>query len=296
MIPDKLADWTYDTVAALCAAGHSESDRHDFKFNLAALHDATKICCAFANSDGGFIVVGVREDNSDRTKFKVEGIDPDRELYGNFIRKVRAEPGIDIPPPAVIDIPGSERKLYVIEVPQSARRPHLPVEADKRYFYKRHGSDCVQMTLEEIRFLMNSYEEKREKLTLLLIELANIAHILRDQSALPDGYYTSEIFSFEIIDRVLVEAYAFLKSDMPTIVMLNQLKRHLMFFNGEKTKLLSMLGLSYDGGAKAAAMVLYRDQVKARSPGLLSYIHEIEKSFFEKFGIENPYKFTITES
>jgi predicted HTH transcriptional regulator len=60
MIPSTLNDWTYQTIEALCSVGQSESDRHDFKFNLAELHNATKICCAFANTFGGFIVVGVR--------------------------------------------------------------------------------------------------------------------------------------------------------------------------------------------------------------------------------------------
>src|SRR6202030_4117842 len=94
LVPNTLNDWTYEAIEALCAAGQSESDRHDFKFNLAELHNATKICCAFANTFGGFIVVGVKDASAGR--FDILGLDPDKEFYGKFVSKVKAEPDIAI--------------------------------------------------------------------------------------------------------------------------------------------------------------------------------------------------------
>ncbi len=94
MVPRTLKDWTFEAINALCAAVQSESDQHDFKFNLAELKSATKICCAFANTFGGFIVVEVKD--AGQKQFEIVGLDPDKELYGNFVAKIKAEPDIAI--------------------------------------------------------------------------------------------------------------------------------------------------------------------------------------------------------
>jgi hypothetical protein len=250
MVPHALADWTYEAVRDLCLAGQSESDRHDFKFNLAALSNATKICCAFANSFGGFVIVGVKETASGG--FEIIGVDPDTQLYGNFLAKVKADPDITISPPRTISVPGTSKLLYILEVPQSTRRPHLPSPADQRIFWKRQGSSCVQMTLEEIRHQMNAYEEKREKLALLLIDLHNKLQSVGAQTAMLDGQFNGDVYSFDVMDRVVSEAYTLLKEDINVFSNLDAIKRRLMLLNAEKQKLLSILGLSYAPEVKTA--------------------------------------------
>jgi predicted HTH transcriptional regulator len=205
LIPNTLAGWTYEAIEALCAAGQSESDRHDFKLNLPNADTLTKICCAFANTFGGFIVVGVKDGIPG--KFEILGIDPDKELYGTFLSKLRADPDLTILPPKTIETPSRNKLLYVIEIQQSTRRPHLPSIPDERIFWKRQGSACVQMTLDEIRYQMNTYEEKREKLALLLIDLHNKVRSLGDQSGIRDGQYNGDVFSFDILDRVVADAF-----------------------------------------------------------------------------------------
>ncbi len=286
MIPDHLEDWTYEAIQTLCQVGQSESDRHDFKFDLAHLKEPEKICCAFANSLGGFIVVGIKEKEG---TFSIEGINPDNELYGNFLKRIKIEPTLDIPSPKVIDIPSSQKKLYVLEIPKSPKRPHIPSNAEKRYFYKRHGSNCVQMTLEEIRYQIHNYEEKRDKLTLLLIELELIKLTLIEQSNMGDGQYTGSKFSFEVIDKVLVETYSFLKEDLDTITRLGNLKRILMHLNFEKSKLLSMIAMSYDIKAKKQFTVDFRNQVLQNMPVIVTHIDYINNTLKDRFGLLNPY-------
>jgi hypothetical protein len=288
LVPNTLNDWTYEAIAALCAGGQSESDRHDFKFNLAELHNATKICCAFANTFGGFIVVGVKD--AGPAQFQILGIDPDKELYGKFVAKVKADPDITISPAKPISIPDSSKVLYVLQIPQSPRRPHLPSPMDQRMFWKRQGSDCVQMTLEEIRYQMNTYEEKREKLALLLIDLHYKLRSLAEQAEVPDGHYNGDIFSFEIIDRVAVEAYAILKADVDIFGALDSIRRPLMLLNAVKQKMLTVLTLSYGPEVKNAEINGYRDLVRKYIGQVTILTEQIERSLKEKFGVVNPYK------
>ncbi|MBI3758455.1 MAG: ATP-binding protein [Deltaproteobacteria bacterium] len=288
MLPKTLSDWTYEVIQTLCAAGQTESDRHDFKFNLAALHNATKICCAFANTFGGFIVVGVKD--SGPRQFEILGIDPDKELYGNLLSKVKADPDIDISPPKTISVPGADKLLYIFEVPQSTRRPHLPSPADQRIFWKRQGSACIQMTLEEIRYQMNTYEEKREKLALLLIDLHNKLRSLEDQAAMPNAHYNGDMFFFEIIDRVVAEAFAILKADASIFSALDTIKRRFMLLNAEKQKMLAIQALSYGVEFKTARINDYRQTARETLPGVALLTEQIERSLKEKFGIDNPYK------
>jgi hypothetical protein len=288
LVPSTLKDWTYEAIETLCSVGQSESDRHDFKFNLAELHNATKICCAFANTFGGFIVVGVKD--AGPGKFLIVGLEPDKELYGKFIAKVKADPGIAISQPKTINIPNSSKLIYVLEIPQSPRRPHLPSPVDQRVFWKRQGSDCVQMTLEEIRYQMNSYEEKREKLALLLVDLHHKLRSLGEQAATPDGHYNGDLFSFEIIDRVIVEAYAILKTDVAVFGALESIRQPLMLLNAEKQKMLTILTLSYGPEFKNATINSHRELVRKFIGQVTILVEQIERSLNEKFGIVNPYK------
>jgi hypothetical protein len=228
---------------------------------------------------GGFIIVGVKDAAPDR--FEVVGIDPDKELYGHFCSKVKVEPDIDIQPPKVIEIP-SGKVVVVFEIPQSPRRPHLPSVPDRRFFWKRKGSDCTQMTLEEIRYQMNLYEEKREKLSLLLIDLHHKLRAIRNDGSVPDGEYTGNLYAFEIIDTVVVEAYALLKTDVNTLGALETIPQQLLLLNAEKQKMWAFLALSYMPEDKKSVINNYRDLAKRIIPGVTILSDQIEKSLLQK--------------
>ncbi len=287
-VPATLGEWTYEAVEALCAARYSESDRHDFKRGLPEPKGLTKLACAFANTFGGFIVLGVGEapDHS----FEPVGIEPNGEIYGQFHAKIRAEPEIAVSYPRQIEVPGSTNVLYVFEVLQSTRRPHLPSPADERIFWKRVGSSCRQMTLEEVRQQMLSLEEKREKLALLLIDLFHKQRSLEEQANVPDGHYTGDMFVFDIIDRVVVESYSILRGDVNTIGVLDTLRKKLLLLNAEKQKVLSMMALGCGPENEARAINAYRELARRQLPDMAIIVEQIERSFSEKFRVVNPYR------
>jgi len=288
LIPKSLYEWTYETVELLCKAGQAESDRHDFKFDLPEPKNLTKICCAFANTFGGFVILGVRE--RDRHSFEITGLAPDKELYGEFLAKLRCEPEINILAPKLLAVPNSENLLYIVEVPRSSRSPHLPTIQGERAFWKRQGSSCVQMTLAEIRYQMSIYEDKREKLALLLIDLDHKLQSLSEQASLTDAAYTGDTFSFEIMDRVVAESYAILKEDVGIFRTLNTIRRILAALNTEKSQMLAIQTQSYDSRIKRKHIARYHELAKNNLAQVTALTEQIGRTIKDRFGIENPYR------
>lgn len=287
MIPSSQDAWSYNTVESLCKDGNGESDRHDFKLKLPDARTHRKICCSFANAHGGFLIYGVKDEH--RRKFEIFGLDADKELHSEFMQKLTVAPDIYVPAPKIISIPQATKFLYVFEIPQSLRRPHLPVPPDERTFWRRQGPNCVQMTLEEIRYQINMYEEKREKLALLLVDLLHKLRALESESNTADGAYTGHLYSFDTIDRIVVEAFSFLRGDMTTVGLIETLRTSFVNLNARKQILLNMLALSYSVEEKVKKVSEYREAVRSFVPTLSHSIDQIERSFREKFGVENPY-------
>jgi predicted HTH transcriptional regulator len=69
MIPSRLEAWTYDIIKKMVDKNQNESIWHDFKANIPDVISLTKDCCAFANTQGGFIILGVKEDG---TQFRIQ--------------------------------------------------------------------------------------------------------------------------------------------------------------------------------------------------------------------------------
>jgi predicted HTH transcriptional regulator len=70
--PTALQDWTLDYITSLLTQGAFEPDSFDFKETLPHSKNASdklhlrKTIAAFANSGGGFLIYGIKEDR-DRT-------------------------------------------------------------------------------------------------------------------------------------------------------------------------------------------------------------------------------------
>src|SRR5260221_2147243 len=139
MLPRNLEEWSFEQIQELCSSGLGESDTHDFKLGLQDPKNTTKICCAFANSFGGFLIFGVSERGH---SFTPEGVLPDNEFSAKLRQGIRAEPHIEVSMPKLLPVPGSDKVMYVFAVPQSMRRPHLPSMPEERFFWKRANSTC----------------------------------------------------------------------------------------------------------------------------------------------------------
>ena len=288
LIPSTRSEWSFERVQLLADAGQSEGDRHDFKLNLPDAKNLTKVACAFANSYGGFFIIGVSERNDHH--FTIEGIDPDRELFGKFVDKIRCTPSIAVEPPISIPIPHTSKFIYIFEIRRSPRRPHLPISETDRIFWKREGSACKQMSLEEVRSQILDYEEKREKLQLMLIDLNNKLSSVRYQAGLLDGQYTGDIFSFDIIDRTVVESFSLIKHQSQLFQQLESIRRVIWNLNSKKQVMLNFLALSYPNESKVQMMNEYRSFAQSCCVGIDMSVSVIARILKDDFELLNPFK------
>lgn len=289
-IPDRLEDWTFEVVKELARLGQTETDRHDFKSRLPDVDNLTKECCSFANSKGGFIVIGVKQRGN---RFIVEGMDPDPEIATKFGHKIRADPTIPFPPPHLLSIPKSQKVLYVFHIPRSSERPHIPSAQDKRVFWKRTNTGCEQMTLEEIRAEFMHYEERREKLKLLFIELAanknQLSQIGGAQDALPLLTLDSSV-----LERLLVDLYSILQDDRELIRILLNLREQIRVCNSKIQLLFSRMALSYSQSAKQEMVREHNAFMKEKAASLNPQIDRALRVLEERFGLRDPFDTPIT--
>jgi hypothetical protein len=236
LIPKKLEEWTYDRIKVLVENNVNESDIHDFKTDIPDIPEGeglTKDCCAFANTKGGFIVLGIR--GKDR-RFEIKGIENSSELRHRFGRKINATPTIDFGLPNIINIPASQKVLAVFYIPVSPERPHIPTPIDKRIFWKRTNTGNEQMTYDEIRMNFRNYEERREKLKLLYLELLSNKEQLEGMKVPEDsieGSYSLVSLDSTIIDTLLSDVYSMIAKNSNLVKSLMSLRSENRVINNK---------------------------------------------------------------
>lgn len=134
-----------------------ESTYLDFKSSEALAkvdskrNEISKDVAAFANSEGGILIYGVKEENHRAKEITpIDGTEYTKEWIEHIINSTiqRRIEGILIIP---IRIDGDiKRSIYIVKIPQSYDVPHI--SRDKR-FYKRFNFESVAMEEHEIRNL-----------------------------------------------------------------------------------------------------------------------------------------------
>jgi hypothetical protein len=210
-----------------------ESDRHDFKLDLPDVQTLTRTCCAFANSFGGYVIVGVGQRNG----FHVVGLSADAELAKRFGDKVTGEPTVFFSIPLAIPVPSSNRFVYVVEVPASAMKPHVPAGKDNILVWKRTNRGNERMTLEEIRGLFIRREERLARLHYLLVELAEsrdqVMHLGRFEGDPNTGTFAVGKIELGALEQLLGFLYSELSSVPGLMDSLIEYRRRVRYLNSQ---------------------------------------------------------------
>lgn len=236
MIPRTLTDWSTNVVVDMLTRSLFETDHYDNKQKLpdprnhAAKDRLRRTCCAFANSDGGFIVFGISDDRALPAEDRLVGLDKTQDFpqqFGNYPRK--CVPSIEwnfLNPP--LSLPSS-KVLHVVEIPKSWKAPHATGGHDGAWWFtKRTNQGNEGMTIEEIRSAFLGLYEKRLKLQLLHAELAALKE--NAQSAYMTGEeieerYSLVSFDVHVIESILADTYSITASDSELLQALAQIRQ-----------------------------------------------------------------------
>jgi hypothetical protein len=186
--PETLEAWTLEVVRSLVEQGAFETDRFDFKEMLPHPKDEDgkrrlrRDVAAFANSKGGFLVVGVKNDKGLPVDERLVGVPSTHdfpEQFGNY--PSACEPSVEWTfknnPP--IAMPG-DRVIHVVHIATNSRRPHGLFEDGRWWFCKRTNKGTESLSYDELRALYIDLDQRRANASLVRSRIGQI-RILADR-------------------------------------------------------------------------------------------------------------------
>lgn len=221
MIPNDLDNWTFSLVKKMVKEGLFETDKFDFKEDIPHRNDKNgknRMCnsvCAFANTEGGFLVFGIKDDRRLSSNERIIGIDPKRDFpreFGDKLLKMEPQIYYDFQNPP-IKIPGSKKVIHIIKIPQSPERPHITSNGK---FYIRTNRGNIEMSYPQIKDSFINEEQRRQKMRLFYIELLVIKNQAESMIVPEEKIKTSYslvTLDVKLLQNLLVDIYPIIIRD-----------------------------------------------------------------------------------
>ncbi len=136
-----------------------EHQKQDFKFRVDSSLKIAKSLCAFANTDGGKLLIGVKDNG------RIAGIDPEEEYYMvDGAATLFCKPHIDFS----ARVYSAENKLVLeIEVPASSKRPHFAKDENQKWIAYVRQADEIFMANRVLLSYLRDKTPKSEKRNLI---------------------------------------------------------------------------------------------------------------------------------
>jgi hypothetical protein len=174
----RLSDITEADLRQILESGVEEHKHLDYKAELYSNNDAGQKdflidICAFANSEGGILLIGVPEMRApqngqptgapDLSKFEgIESPNPESVLLGYDSRVVSGiEERLSLESRAIKLANG--KYVFAIRVPNSLNKPHCVRRDDRRYFPSRRDRHIYNMEVQEIKELVMRTASRQEQ-------------------------------------------------------------------------------------------------------------------------------------
>lgn len=189
--PDELQQVVTDRVS---------EDRHlDFKqepypSTKHGTRELVKDIVAFLNTDGGYLVLGIKEDGNGRAERFIGVEDPEavrRSILDRCLDR------IDPRPPrlsvAIGNVDGAD--IVVVHVPESDQKPHCArPDAEHHFFWRRYEDGNKLMTMAEIRECLEGDRVER-RLTELHMDISALRHAQRRADEMSRPVSGQELFT-----------------------------------------------------------------------------------------------------
>jgi len=129
-----------------------EHQKQDFKFRVDSSQKIAKTICAFANTDGGKLLIGVKDNG------RVAGVDPQEEYYMiDGAANLYCKPAINF---NTMVYSAEDKLVLEIEVPSSDSRPHFAKDEQQQWIaYVRQNDENFRAN----RVLLNYLRDKTPK-------------------------------------------------------------------------------------------------------------------------------------
>lgn len=279
MIPRILNEWSIEIITDILITKRYETEYFDFKERLPDSRNPKdkerlqKTCCAFANSDGGFILFGVLDDKSKTVDERLVGFDPTvdfPEHFGNY--PCSCSPSIDWTfrnPPLMLS---NNNVLHIVHIPKSWNTPHAVGDHEKGFhFTKRTNKGNEGMNFEEIRSAYLGYYEKRLKLQLLRAELATLKEDAQDgfisDPTQIDKTFIPITFDTSVIESIITDTYTIIANNIKLLQYVKKIRQKTRITNNKLHMFFSVVHLP---------MTNWADRVKGHNTWMREECNNIE--------------------
>ncbi len=219
----RLRDVTETDLRQILESGVEEHKHLDYKAELYAKNDAGQKdflidVCAFANAEGGILLIGVPEMRDvgsgqptwapDLSKFEgIESTNPEALLVSydsRVVSCIEERLSLETHPIRL----GNGRYVFAIRIPNSLNKPHCVRRDDKRYFPSRRDRHLYYMDVQEIKELVMRTASRQEQAEELLLEALRDVHAQTDMPYLILGTIPifCKDFLIDLRDQSIVDA------------------------------------------------------------------------------------------
>ena len=296
MIPNTLDDWNYRLVERLVKDGFFETDRFDLKEDIPHGNDTRgkerleKSVCAFANAEGGFLVLGIKDDRSLSVKARIIGIDSNRDFpreFGDKIANIEPHLYYDFRNPA-ISIPNTSNVVHVVKIDQSPERPHW---TGKRELYFRTNKGNELMSYQQVRDSFLGEEQRRQKLRLLFIELLTNREqcdvVTTSEEKISDHYSLVTLDS-SMLKSLLVDTYPMIIKEIELVRLLISIREQINVMNNKTRIFYSIVSLPMSN--KSQICKEHNEYLNSKVQVLIPMLDEALNILKEKYGLINPFE------
>ena len=166
-----LIDLKFVDIEQLRSNKICESDILDYKEQLLKDEDLLKHVSSFANTQGGYLIFGVKETGKGGYPEEILGIDRSQvnkeRMEQVILSNIQPRLGVKIQP---IDHQDPSKVFIVIQIPNSYLKPHMSRQGDR--FYKRYNFEAMPMTEMEVndayKRRFTGYQEVESYISMLL--------------------------------------------------------------------------------------------------------------------------------
>ena len=295
MIPNTLVDWNYHLVERLVKDGFFETDRFDLKEDIPHKKDKNdkerleKSVCAFANTEGGFLVFGIKDDRSLSHKDRIVGIDSNRDFpreFGDKIANIEPHLYYEFRNPA-ISVPVASNIVHIVKIDQSPERPHW---TGKRELYFRTNKGNELMSYQQVKDSFLGEEQRRQKLRLLFIELlANREQcdvVTTSEEKISD-YYSLVTLDSSMLQSLLVDTYPMIIKEIELVRLLISIREQINVMNSKTRIFHSQVSLPLSN--KSQIVKEHNEFINGRAQGLIPMFEKALDILKEKYGLVDPF-------